>query len=341
MTGIRSERDCLIMVTGAAGFIGYHLCQRLLDQGIRVVGLDNLNDYYDVKLKHSRLNLLLPSNNFTFLRGSIDDGEFILRAFAEHRPTVVVNLAAQAGVRFSLENPAAYVQSNIVGHFQILEACRRHPVKHLLYASSSSVYGGSAKVPFEESDRVDEPESFYAATKRADELMAIAYSHLYGIPTTGLRFFTVYGPLGRPDMAYFSFVDSYFANRPIRIYNDGDARNDLSRDFTYVDDVIEAMVRLLDRPPLVAPMHRIFNVGNNKPETLTDFVVTLERCLSRALERPITFEKTYEPLKPGDVRATYASTDLLARATGFRPHTTLEAGLQLFADWYVEHYGVA
>ena len=305
MTAIRPARDAVILVTGAAGFLGYHLSKRLLVQGLRVIGLDNLNDYYAVELKQSRLNFLLPFSNFTFLRGSIDDREFVMRAFAEHRPTVVVNLAAQAGVRFSLENPAAYVQSNMVGFFQILEGCRRHPVDHLIYASSSSVYGGNSKVPFEESDRVDKPESFYAATKRADEVMATSYSHLYGIPATGLRFFTVYGPFGRPDMAYFSFLDSYFANRPIRIYNNGDSRNDLSRDFTYVDDVIEAIVRLLDRPPIVAPKRQIFNVGNNQSETLTHFVATLEKCLSTALKRPVTFQRTYEPLKPGDVRGGF------------------------------------
>lgn len=341
MTATGSTSDKVILVTGAAGFIGFHLSRELLRRGIAVVGIDNLNDYYDVDLKHSRLEILFQYELFTFLNGGIGEVELLERAFTQHKPTVVVNLAAQAGVRFSIENPEVYVESNIVGFFRVLEACRRHPVDHLLYASSSSVYGGNTKVPFEESDRVDNPVSFYAATKLANEAMASSYSHLYGVPATALRFFTVYGPYGRPDMAYFDFVNSFFADRPVRVFNDGDERNDLSRDFTYIDDVVESIALLIDLPPNSNPRHRIINIGNNQPHTLTHFVSLLEGSVSTALGRPIVFRKVFESIKPGDVRATFASTDTLTQLTGFKPSTSLKEGLQRFADWYVEYYRVS
>ena len=326
------------LVTGAAGFIGYHLCRELLRRGRKVVGIDNLNTYYDVGLKRARLAKLSTSKGFTFLRGDISDESFVAGVFQAYDPAVVVNLAAQAGVRYSTENPHAYVQSNLVGFVQILEACRHHRVKNLVYASSSSVYGGNHKVPFEESDPVDYPLSLYAATKKADELMAYSYSHLYGIPATGLRFFTVYGPFGRPDMVYFRFVHDYFAGQPIHVYNDGDFENDLYRDFTYIDDIIEGLVRVLDRTPTGSVPHDVFNIGNNKPEKLMSFIGTLELCLSRALGRDVVFPKVFEPMKPGDVPATYACTDRLYQAVGFKPSTSLEIGLQEFVNWYVDYY---
>ena len=276
-----------------------------------------------------------------------------------------MNLAAQAGVRYSIENPDVYIASNIVGFFNILEAVRHNPVEHLVYASSSSVYGSNKKVPFEESDFVDHPVSLYAATKKSNELMAHTYSHLYKIPATGLRFFTVYGPMGRPDMAYFGFADKYFAGEPIRIFNNGDFEHDLYRDFTYVDDIVEGIVRLLNNPPsadgvdveggavvgyiegedvegraIASVPHKVYNIGNNSPEKLMVFIETLEKCLSKSLRREVVFEKIFEPLKPGDVPATYASTDLLQEAVGFKPETSIEEGLQRFADWYVGYYGV-
>lgn len=237
------------LVTGAAGFIGYYVSKRLLEAGCKVVGIDNLNDYYDVGLKNTRLTLLKPFQQFEFIKGDLSDKEFIMDLFEKHRPNIVINLAAQAGVRYSIENPDTYIQSNVIGFYNILEACRHYPVEHLVYASSSSVYGSNKKVPFEESDFVDHPVSLYAATKKSNELMAHTYSHLYSIPSTGLRFFTVYGPMGRPDMAYFSFTDKYFANKPIHIFNNEDYENDLYRDFTYVDDIVEGIVRLLPNPP--------------------------------------------------------------------------------------------
>ncbi len=332
------NKTCL--VTGAAGFIGYFLSKRLLEQGCRVIGIDNINDYYDVGLKYSRLELLKPFSRFTFIKGDISGKDWIMKAFEEYKPDIAVNLAAQAGVRYSVENPEAYIQSNIVGFFNILEACRRYPVEHLVYASSSSVYGANKKVPFAESDFVDHPVSLYAATKKSNELMAYTYSHLYKIPATGLRFFTVYGPLGRPDMAYFSFTRKYFEGKPIRLFNGGDFENDLYRDFTYIDDIVEGIFRLLGMPPAGAAPHRVFNIGNNHPEKLTTFVETLEKCLSRAAGKKIVFTKIYEPLQPGDVAATYASTELLQETVGFKPETSLEEGLQKFADWYCEYYKI-
>ena len=260
--------------------------------------------------------------------------------FEEYKPNVVVNLAAQAGVRYSIENPDVYIQSNIIGFYNILEACRYNPVEHLVYASSSSVYGANKKVPFEETDFVDNPVSLYASTKKSNELMAHTYSHLYNIPATGLRFFTVYGPMGRPDMAYFGFTDKYFAGEPIKIFNNGDFDNDLYRDFTYIDDIVEGIERLIGKPPTESVPHKVFNIGNNSPEKLMVFIETLEKALSKATGREVLFEKIFEPIKPGDVPATYASTDLLQEAVGFKPETSIEEGLQKFADWYVEYYGV-
>lgn len=332
------DRNETYLVTGAAGFIGFYLCRRLLEDGCRVVGIDNLNDYYEVGLKETRLDMLMPYGEFTMIRGDISDKGTVLKVFEDHHPGIVINLAAQAGVRYSMENPDAYIRSNIVGFFNILEGCRRFPVKHLVYASSSSVYGSNSKIPFEESDPVDHPVSLYAATKKTNELMAHTYSHLYGIPATGLRFFTVYGPLGRPDMAYFSFTESYFAGEPITIFNNGDFEHDLYRDFTYIDDIIEGMVRLMGKPPDSTAPHVIYNIGNNHPEKLMSFITTLEDSLSEATGREIQFEKHFEPMKPGDVPATYASTDRLHEAVGFKPETSITKGLRSFAEWYVQYY---
>jgi UDP-glucuronate 4-epimerase len=334
------DTDKVYLITGAAGFVGYFLAKKLLEEGCRVIGVDNINEYYDVNLKADRLNNLKPFERFIFIKGDLSDKELITNIFAEYKPDIVVTLAAQAGVRYSIENPDAYIQSNIIGFFNILEACRYHPVEHLVYASSSSVYGANKKVPFEESDFVDCPVSLYAATKKSNELMAHTYSHLYKIPITGLRFFTVYGPMGRPDMAYFSFTNKYFAGEPITIFNNGDFENDLYRDFTYIDDIVEGVERILGKPPVEAVPHKIFNIGNNSPEKLMDFIETLEKCLSKATGREVVFDKVFEPIKPGDVRATYASTDLLQEAVGFKPETSIEEGLQRFADWYVGYYGV-
>lgn len=327
-------------VTGAIGFIGYFLAKKLLDQGCTVVGIDNLNDYYDVNLKYARLEKLEPYEKFTFIKGDISDKEKLMDVFKEYKPNIVVNLAAQAGVRYSIENPDVYMQSNIIGFYNVLEACRHYPVDHLVYASSSSVYGTNKKVPFEESDFVDHPVSLYAATKKSNELMAHTYSHLYDIPATGLRFFTVYGPMGRPDMAYFGFTNKFFNNEPIKIFNNGDFANDLYRDFTYIDDIIEGIERLLTKPHLGgegAP-HRVFNIGNNNPEKLMTFIHALEAALSNKLGKEVAFEKIFEPIKPGDVPATYASTELLTEAVGFKPETSIQEGLQKFVDWYVDYY---
>lgn len=328
------------LITGAAGFIGFFLSKKLLEQGCRVIGVDNINDYYDVKLKYARLEQLKPYEKFTFITGDISDKEMISSIFEEYKPNIVVNLAAQAGVRYSIENPDVYIQSNIIGFYNILEACRHNPVDHLVYASSSSVYGANKKVPFEETDFVDNPVSLYASTKKSNELMAHTYSHLYNIPATGLRFFTVYGPMGRPDMAYFGFTDKYFAGEPIKVFNNGDFENDLYRDFTFIDDIVEGIERLLSNPSVGENNvpHKVFNIGNNNPEKLMTFIETLEKCLSNAIGREVLFEKIFEPIKPGDVPATYASTDLLQKAVGFKPETSIEEGLQKFANWYVEYY---
>jgi UDP-glucuronate 4-epimerase len=328
------------LVTGAAGFIGYYLSRKLLEQGCKVIGIDNINDYYDVNLKYDRLEQLEPYEKFTFIKGDISDKDMVTKTFEEYKPNVVVNLAAQAGVRYSIENPDVYIQSNVIGFYNILEACRHNPVDHLVYASSSSVYGANKKVPFEETDFVDTPVSLYAATKKSNELMAYTYSHLYKIPATGLRFFTVYGPMGRPDMAYFGFTDKYFAGEPIKIFNNGDFENDLYRDFTYIDDIVEGIERLLSNPSVGENNvpHKVYNIGNNSPEKLMVFIEAIEKALSNALGKEVLFEKFFEPIKPGDVPATYASTERLEHAIGFKPKTPIEEGLQKFAEWYVEYY---
>ncbi|WP_341348335.1 GDP-mannose 4,6-dehydratase [Paenibacillus sp. FSL H3-0469] len=326
------------LVTGVAGFIGSSLAKKLLEHGCQVIGIDNINDYYDINLKYTRLEQLTPYEDFSFIKGDIADKELILSLFEEHKPNIVINLAAQAGVRHSIDNPDVYIQSNVVGFFNILEACRYNPVNHLVYASSSSIYGSNEKVPFEETDVVDHPESLYAATKKSNELMAYTYSHLYKIPTTALRFFTVYGPLGRPDMAYFGFTQKYFNGEPIRIFNNGDFNHDLYRDFTYIDDIVEGIRRILSKAPEDAVPHKIFNIGNNNPEKLMFFIETLEKCLGKSLGREVEFNKIFEPIKPGDVPATYASTELLQAAVGFKPSTSIEEGLQKFTDWYVKYY---
>lgn len=330
----------IYIITGAAGFLGFYLSKKLLEKGCRVIGIDNINDYYDINLKYARLEKLKHLEKFTFIKGDIADKAMIMKTFREYKPNIVVNLAAQAGVRYSIENPDVYIQSNIIGFFNILEACRYNPVEHLIYASSSSVYGSNKKVPFEESDFVDHPVSLYAATKKSNELMAHTYSYLYKIPATGLRFFTVYGPMGRPDMAYFGFTDKYFDGESIKIFNNGDFKHDLYRDFTYVDDIVEAIERLLNNPTTETVPHKVFNIGNNSPEKLMVFIETLEKALSKALGRKVVFDKIFEALKAGDVPATYASSDLLQEAVGFKPSTTIAEGLQRFADWYVGYYGV-
>ncbi len=332
-----------ILVTGAAGFVGKFLSEALLEKGYPVIGVDNLNDYYDVQLKKDRLKDLEEYDDFTFLEFDISEKEKVDQVFEEYEPRIVMNMAAQAGVRYSIEHPEVYMQSNIMGFYNILEACRHHPVDHLLYASSSSVYGSNKKVPFEETDFVDNPVSLYAATKKSNELMAHTYSHLYDIPATGLRFFTVYGPMGRPDMAYFKFADMYFNDEAIHIYNDGDFDNDMYRDFTYVDDIVEGILGLVDHPPVKteeSAAHTVFNLGNNQPVKLMDFITSLEKALSQSLDREVEFEKIYEPIQPGDVPATYASTEKLQEAIGYKPDTSVAEGLQKFADWYVDYYNV-
>ncbi|MDY0214738.1 MAG: NAD-dependent epimerase/dehydratase family protein [Bacilli bacterium] len=329
---------CTYLVTGAAGFIGFYVAKRLSEEGNIVIGIDNLNDYYDVNLKEKRLEILRSFSNFIFYKIDISNHEQLNDVFKLHKIEYVIHLAAQAGVRYSIENPKVYLDSNIIGFFNILEACRWNPVKHLIYASSSSVYGANKKVPFEETDFVDNPVSFYAATKKSNELMAYTYSHLYDIPTTGLRFFTVYGPMGRPDMAYFSFVDKFFADEPIKIFNNENFDNDMYRDFTYVDDIVEGIIRIVGNPPKEKPKSRVLNIGNNTPEKLMYFIETLETCLSNSLGRPIFFKKEFEPIKQGDVWKTYASTNRLEEIIDFKPRTPINEGLQKFTDWYCEFY---
>ena len=327
-----------ILVTGTAGFIGFHLAQRLLSEGFEVVSLDSINSYYDPRLKHARLDRLTGKPGFTFHQLDLADREGIARLFAETKPKVVVNLAAQAGVRYSLTNPHAYVDSNITGFLNILEGCRHHGVQHLVYASSSSVYGANTKMPFSVHDNVDHPVSLYAATKKANELMAHTYSHLYGIPATGLRFFTVYGPWGRPDMAYFIFTRSIVEGRPIQIFNQGKMR----RDFTYIDDIVEGVRRIMEKPPAGNPdwsgdapdpatstaPHVVYNIGNNQPVELMRMIEALENALG------MKAEKVMLPMQPGDVPATYADVADLEREVGFRPDTTIEDGLDRFVRWY-------
>jgi UDP-glucuronate 4-epimerase len=326
---IRAER---VLVTGAAGFVGFHLASRLLAEGAAVHGLDNLNAYYDPGLKQARLAEIGPHPRFAFSRLDITDYDALKALFAAFRPDAVVHLAAQAGVRYSLVNPRAYASANVDGFLSVLEACRAHPVRHLIYASSSSVYGANSKVPYHEDDPVLAPVSLYAATKRANELMAQAYAHLYGIPCSGVRFFTVYGPWGRPDMAYYSFTKAILEGRTIDVFNNGE----MQRDFTYVDDVIEALVRLIDIPPSnetsgaggsSAP-HTIYNIGNHTPITLGRFIGVIEGALGREAR------KRYLPMQPGDVLATYADVERLARVTGFAPRTPIEEGIARFVAWY-------
>jgi UDP-glucuronate 4-epimerase len=327
-----------VLVTGAAGFIGFHLTLALLDRGDEVVGVDNLNDYYDPALKRLRLNEIDKHPKFAsfeFIKADISDRAFMEQLFSDHSFDVVVNLAAQAGVRYSLENPHAYVESNLVGFVNILEGCRHSKVKHFVYASSSSVYGMNVKQPFSTDDRVDYPISLYAATKKSNELMAHCYSHLYNIPTTGLRFFTVYGPLGRPDMAYYKFTKAILNGDPIDVYNSGD----MKRDFTYVDDIIEGVVLVMDKVPLPQenqhsasnPPYRLYNIGNNNPVTLRDFISSIERsCGSKAIENLL-------PMQPGDVPITYADVDDLIFDTGFKPSTSIEDGIDRFVSSYLKY----
>ncbi len=336
-----------ILVTGAAGFIGSFLCKRLLETtNDEIIGLDNLNDYYDVSLKEARLEMLKPFDKFTFIKGDISDKPFIDKLFDEYKFDVVVNLAAQAGVRYSIDHPDVYIQSNIVGFYNILEACRYHPVQHLVYASSSSVYGGNTKVPFSVDDKVDNPVSLYAATKKSNELLAHAYSKLYNIPTTGLRFFTVYGPMGRPDMAYFSFTNKLIKGETIEIFNYGNCK----RDFTYVDDIVEGIIKVIGKAPekrdgedgLPIPPYNVYNIGNNNPENLLDFVQILSEELVRAgvLPKDYNFEahKKLVPMQKGDVPITYADTSALERDFGYKPSTSLRDGLRRFAEWYKNFY---
>ena len=342
-----------ILVTGNAGFIGSNLVKRLFKEmkGGTIVGIDNLNNYYDVSLKEYRLRELdtlhsqLSTINYKFIKGSIADRELINKLFEEYKFDIVVNLAAQAGVRYSIENPDAYIESNIIGFYNILEACRHHPVEHLVYASSSSVYGGNKKVPFSTDDRVDNPVSLYAATKKSNELMAHCYSKLYDIPSTGLRFFTVYGPAGRPDMAYFGFTNKLLKGETIQIYNYGNCR----RDFTYVDDIVEGVLRVMQGAPdrgtgedgLPVPPYAVYNIGGGQPENLLDFVQTLQEELLRAgvLPQDYDFEahKKLVPMQPGDVPTTYADTVALERDFGFTPRITLREGLRKFAEWYKKY----
>lgn len=319
------------LVTGGAGFIGYYLSKALLEKGMRVVGLDNLNDYYEVSLKEARLAILKEYPGYHFVKGDLADKNAVFSTFENYRPDIVMNLAAQAGVRYSIDNPDAYIHSNIVGFFHILEACRHYPVEHLVFASSSSVYGGNKKVPFSTEDKVDRPVSLYAATKKSNELMAYSYSKLYQIPLTGLRFFTVYGPLGRPDMAYFKFAKKIMAGEPIQIYNHGDMR----RDFTYIDDIVKGIESVLEKPPAKdenGAAYKIYNIGNNKPEKLMDYIAVLERCLGKEAK------KEYLPMQPGDVYETYADVQDLMDDFGFKPSTTIEEGLGRFAEWFLEYY---
>ncbi len=319
-----------ILVTGSAGFIGYHLSKKLLDEGFAVVGIDNLNDYYDVQLKLDRLEQLKPYEDYNFFKIDISDKALLEKVFADVRPDIVVNLAAQAGVRYSITNPDAYISSNLVGFFNVLECCRHNMVEHLVYASSSSVYGSNKKVPYSVEDRVDNPVSLYAATKKSNELMAHAYSKLYGIPATGLRFFTVYGPFGRPDMAYFSFTNKILAGEAIKIFNNGD----LYRDFTYIDDIIQGLMRIIPKPPVEnedGVRYKVYNIGNNKPENLLHFVEILEKCIGRKAN------KEFLPMQQGDVYQTFADVSDLERDFGFKPDTSLEDGLTKFVKWYNQY----
>ena len=338
-----------VLVTGVAGFIGSNLAKRLLTDypDIRVIGIDSITDYYDVSLKHERLNELAAfGDRFVFVHDSIANRDAVDKIFAEYHPSIVVNLAAQAGVRYSITNPDAYIESNLIGFYNILEACRHNPVDHLVYASSSSVYGSNKKVPYSTDDKVDNPVSLYAATKKSNELMAHAYSKLYNIPSTGLRFFTVYGPCGRPDMAYFGFTDKLVKGEKIKIFNYGNCM----RDFTYIDDIVEGVVRVMQHAPeridgedgLPVPPYKVYNIGNNHPENLLDFVTILQEELVRAGVLPVDYDfeshKELVRMQPGDVPITYADTTPLETDFGFRPSTSLRRGLNEFANWYMSFY---
>ena len=340
----------VVLVTGAAGFIGANLVKRLLNdfESVKVVGIDSITDYYDVRLKHERLEELYTfGDRFIFVKGNIADKQTIDNLFAEYKPQVVVNLAAQAGVRYSITNPDAYIESNLIGFYNILEACRHNEVEHLVYASSSSVYGSNKKVPYSTEDKVDNPVSLYAATKKSNELMAHSYSKLYNIPSTGLRFFTVYGPCGRPDMAYFGFTNKLLKGEKIQIFNYGNCK----RDFTYVDDIVEGVVRIMQHAPeketgedgLPIPPYKVYNIGNNSPENLLDFVQILQEELLAAGVLPADYDfeahKELVAMQPGDVPVTYADTSALEADFGFKPHTSLREGLRKFAVWYKEFYG--
>ena len=341
-------KDKNILITGAAGFIGSNLAKRVLkEENVKnVICIDNMNDYYDVSIKEYRLNELKQFSNFIFVKGTIADKELVNKVFEEYKPEVVVNLAAQAGVRYSITNPDAYIESNLIGFYNILEACRHNPVEHLVYASSSSVYGGNTKVPFSTDDKVDNPVSLYAATKKSNELLAHSYSKLYDIPSTGLRFFTVYGPAGRPDMAYFGFTNKLINGETIKIFNYGNCK----RDFTYVDDIVEGVLRVMKKAPdkktgedgLPVPPYKVYNIGNSNPENLLDFVQILQEELVRAKVLPEDYDfeshKELVPMQPGDVPVTYADTKPLEDDFGFKPNTSLREGLRKFAEWYKEFY---
>lgn len=336
-----------ILITGSSGFIGSNLCRVLLEQynDIKIIGIDNMNDYYDVALKEYRLNQLQNYSNYTFIKGDISDKKLVDEVFDKYSPSVVVNLAAQAGVRYSITNPDAYIQSNVIGLFNILEACRhsyddgKSGVEHLVYASSSSVYGSNKKVPYSTDDKVDNPVSLYAATKKSNELFAHAYSKLYGIPSTGLRFFTVYGPAGRPDMAYFKFTNKIVKGEPIQIYNNGD----MKRDFTYVDDIVRGVTAVMQKIPEKTEdgvLYKVYNIGNSKPEDLLNFVNILEECLKEVgvIDKPV--KKEFLPMQPGDVYQTFADTSDFERDFGFKPTTTIKNGLSEFAKWYKNFYHI-
>lgn len=337
-----------VFITGASGFIGSNLAKRILatEPDTKVIGLDNMNDYYDVRIKEARLAELQRFDNYTFIKGNLADKTLINSIFEQHHPDIVVNLGAQAGVRYSITNPDAYIESNMIGFYNILEACRHYPVEHLVYASSSSVYGSNKKVPYSTDDKVDNPVSLYAATKKSNELMAHAYSKLYNIPSTGLRFFTVYGPAGRPDMAYFGFTNKLVNGETIKIFNYGNCK----RDFTYVDDIVEGVVRVMAKAPekkngedgLPIPPYAVYNIGNSNPENLLDFVKILSEELVRAGVLPTDYDfeahKELVPMQPGDVPVTFADTEPLERDFGFKPHTSLREGLRKFAEWYKKFY---
>ncbi len=343
-----SFKNKVILITGSSGFIGSNLAERLLSnfEGVKIVGLDNMNDYYDVRIKKYRLNKLKKYENFKFIKGNLADKQLITKIFDEYKPNIVVNLAAQAGVRYSITNPDAYIESNLIGFYNILEACRYNPVEHLVYASSSSVYGSNKKVPYSTDDKVDNPVSLYAATKKSNELMAHAYSKLYNIPSTGLRFFTVYGPAGRPDMAYFGFTNKLLNGDTIKIFNYGNCQ----RDFTYVDDIVEGIVRVMTNAPekkngedgLPLPPYKVYNIGNSNPVNLLDFVTILQEELIRAGVLPMDYDfeahKELVPMQAGDVPVTFADTTPLEQDFGYKPSTDLRTGLRKFAEWYKSFY---